>query len=527
MASLSISAWLLQPISVLIGLAGLLIFYAASIRYRPHLRNVPGPFWASMTYIPKLLSVLRSDMHLQMVDLHRRYGPIVRIGPNHVSVGDPAAIDLIYSTGSGFRKSDSYTVFWAKYGPNYFIPTNFGCIDEEQHKQMVRPTVHAYSMANILRMEGLLDDCIITFQEEIRKRIASSTIGYAEMDLSQWLHYFAFDNVTSMTFSKDFGFMKAGSDVDGIIAAIEGRLKYNCFVSQWPIWHQYLLRNEIGSWIANWIPAFARMNTSAKIVELTRREVEQQAKEKSEGYVDMLNIWRAKGSHNGCPMTDGELVGAAVANVLAGSHSTAGAVRDLIYYLLQNPKYLARLKQEIEEAENLKGLDEIVTYHQAKDMPFFQACVKESMRVHPGFGMNLERVVPEPGAEIGGQFLPTGTVVGVNTWTVGRDLQTYGKDADKFRPERWLEVWEASASNDEAARNKLHQMETCFFNFNIGNRSCLGRYMALTVVNKLTIQLLREFEIEQVNPEKKLETKNLFFLLENKLYCRLREKAQK
>jgi hypothetical protein len=36
--------------------------------------------------------------------LHQKYGPIVRVGPNHVAVSDPSAIPVIYGLGSKFMK---------------------------------------------------------------------------------------------------------------------------------------------------------------------------------------------------------------------------------------------------------------------------------------------------------------------------------------------------------------------------------------------------------------------------------------
>ena len=73
-------------------------------------------------------------------------------------------------------------------------------------------------------------------------------------------------------------------------------------------------------------------------------------------------------------------------------------------------------------------------------MPYLQACMKEAMRMHPAVGMLLERLVPPEGAELGGLWLPGGTVVGANPWVVARDKAVYGDDVDHFRPERWIEA---------------------------------------------------------------------------------------
>lgn len=70
-----------------------------------HLRDIPGPLTAQFSSL-WLLLVCRAGKRYKYVDeAHRRYGPIVRIQPNHVSVADEEAIQTLYGHGSGLLKS--------------------------------------------------------------------------------------------------------------------------------------------------------------------------------------------------------------------------------------------------------------------------------------------------------------------------------------------------------------------------------------------------------------------------------------
>lgn len=79
-----------------------------------------------------------------------------------------------------------------------------------------------------------------------------------------------------------------------------------------------------------------------------------------------------------------------------------------------------------------------VTWKETRSLPYLDACIKEAGRLHPPFGLPLERVVPAAGATICGQHFRAGTVVGMNAWVIHRDKHLFGEDAAEWRPERWL-----------------------------------------------------------------------------------------
>ena len=68
------------------------------------LRHVPGPFWARITNIPRVLWVRSKKAHEIHTKLHQQYGDCVRFGPNMVSTSDPAAIPTLYPMRPGFPK---------------------------------------------------------------------------------------------------------------------------------------------------------------------------------------------------------------------------------------------------------------------------------------------------------------------------------------------------------------------------------------------------------------------------------------
>ena len=112
----------------------------------------------------------------------------------------------------------------------------------------------------------------------------------------------------------------------------------------------------------------------------------------------------------------------------------------MFYYLCKNPRCYDEVVKEIDGMDRKGELSDPITFAESNKMNYLQACMKEAMRIHPAVGQLLERVVPKNGATIAGKWCPEGTIVGVNPWVISRDRKVYGADADKYRPERWLEA---------------------------------------------------------------------------------------
>jgi cytochrome P450 len=124
-------------------------------------------------------------------------------------------------------------------------------------------------------------------------------------------------------------------------------------------------------------------------------------------------------------------------------------MQSFFWHVLSNPKVYDKLVKEILEA----NMSEMTQFNEAQTLPYFQACLKEAMRINPAVGLNITRKVPPGGAEIGGVKLPAGTAVAVNGWVLHRDRRIFGDDAEVYRPERWL----------EGDKEKIKMMERCMF----------------------------------------------------------------
>jgi cytochrome P450 len=76
--------------------------------------------------------------------------------------------------------------------------------------------------------------------------------------------------------------------------------------------------------------------------------------------------------------------------------------------LNETPAALAKLRSEFIEARKDGRISDPITFKEAQTLQYFQAVIKEGLRIHPAVGQIMPRIVPEGGAQLAGRFFPAG-----------------------------------------------------------------------------------------------------------------------
>ncbi|KAL4737147.1 cytochrome P450 [Aspergillus similis] len=481
-------------------------------RFGSGLRGIPGPALAKCTRLWKLHSVWKGDHHLTEINLHRQHGPLVRIGPRHVSVADPKAIPVIYGLNKGFTKTGFYPIqciSWNKKPQMNLFSTR----DEQFHRDQKRPVANAYSMTSLLELEPAVDSCTTLFLSRLR--------DYADkkrpVDLGTWLQYYAFDVVGEFTFAKKLGFLEEGHDVDDMMAGIQGILAYASLIGQIPEAHKVLLGNPLMPIL---MPSMESWN---QVLQFTLKQVNSRTSLARDGELekgnleegkDMLSRWMAIHVSDPEKMSTRDVIVHLSTNVFAGSDTTAIALRATMYFLLKNPEKMEKVVGEIEAADSAGRLSNPISYKESTThLPYMAAVIKEAMRLHPSVGLILERHVPEGGVTVCERHIPAGTTVGINAWALHHDEKVF-PNSEAFIPERWLESPPA----------KLKEMEQSFFAFGAGSRTCVGKNISLIEMHKIIPQLLRDFTFRLRRPGEEWKTKNAWFVQQEGLVVDLERK---
>jgi benzoate 4-monooxygenase len=69
-----------------------------------HLRHLPGPFFGKFSNIWLALGARNGQKYAWVHEAHLKYGTVVRVGYNHVSIATAEGLRTVYAHGNGFLK---------------------------------------------------------------------------------------------------------------------------------------------------------------------------------------------------------------------------------------------------------------------------------------------------------------------------------------------------------------------------------------------------------------------------------------
>lgn len=165
-------------------------------------------------------------------------GPVIRVTPTMLLVADSKAMPTI------FHRRDTKSRFYLQ---GYVGKSNSILLREPGAHAAHRRLIGApYALANIQRMEPLLDKHILHWVSSIDERFAGQK---KPVDFSHWSHYLAYDTITDLGFRNPLGFIKSGSDVGGLIEGFRvGMLIFGVAGRVYPLTEALL-----NSWLQKWL----------------------------------------------------------------------------------------------------------------------------------------------------------------------------------------------------------------------------------------------------------------------------------
>jgi len=436
--------------------------------------NIPNASpWAKYTPLWILRKRLTQQENKTLYAAHKKHGPIVRVGPNELSVNSLEGLRVIY--GGNFDKHAWYPNIFQ----NYFIDNTFCMVKAEPHRERKKMFANVYSKSYLQSSKDIHENAKSLLFERLLPIFQSASednTGVEVLELSaavgmDWTCAFLFGLATGSDFIRDADFRKHWLDTYDEVK------QFFSYISEGFVIPLVLL-NKVGyKWLPNSVletlDSMGKWNLelckkvqhqdSSKNQQTTKPIVLEQMLQAMQK-IDATRLKHPKDMIIASEMLD---------QILAGHETTAITLTYMIYELCRNPDIQTALRAEVSQLT--PRLSFPASSHGLPDpksidkLPLLDAVIQETLRRYPAASGSEPRVTPPGSTTLHGYTgIPAGVRISCNQYTLHRNPDVF-PDPEVWRPSRWLD-----ASTEEKA-----EMNRWFWAFGSGARMCLGVYFAM------------------------------------------------
>ncbi|MCJ1434051.1 hypothetical protein MMC27_003417 [Xylographa pallens] len=446
----------------------------------------PGPKLAALTLWYEFYYdvVLRGQYTFHIRDLHRQYGPIIRINPYELHISDPAYVDTLYASSASGGKRDKWEWYTKQFGTSGAM---FSTSEHDKHRARRAALSRFFSMASVRRLQPMIQERVERMMERLRdckdKEAAIITTNVA---------FAGFTNDVVMEYSYGRSDHRVEADDFGrqYHDALMASGKAGSLLKQW-IWILQLIRS-LPEWLATRISPdldlvvrLQRAEDNKTLVQRVRKQIIQIKSQPESTYRDLshptlfhelIQSDLSESDKSVQRLTDEALI-----VVGAGTITTSWTLAVATYHLLASPRILTILKNELKSAIPDPNID--VPLAVLDQLPYLAAVVQEALRLSYGVSSRLQRISPQKAMlftdqRSGKQWkIPSNTPVGMTSVIVHHDESIF-PDSKAFVPERWIE-------NPRLDRYML--------SFSKGSRQCIGINLAHAEMNLMLAAIFRRF----------------------------------
>lgn len=369
------------------------------------LRNYPGPkLWAA-SGIPYAQNFVRGQMHVKVLELHKRYGPVIRVEPNKLLYHDIEAVGHIWNRR---RPQDSRPALI-----NALNPNNILCGPPDKHTRYRRALLPGFSRQAKLARDGIIQQ----YAGLLLAKLKEHSAGLQPINITTWIHKAQGDMVSELTYGENLGCLQSDSESPLLAVLLD-----------WDVLTAYavailsFLPTKLLSFMVSLAPSGLEGGMLSELTRLSRaRTLERMDSAPTEHTDFVSSIWKddefgkddteprddtlSEPAARYAPLTREEIY----SNIKIFTVGALGTMTHLLtattFYLATNPEKLTRLANELRTAfagEDDINLDEIMA------LPYLNAVILESMRMRPPTPMLFPREVATGGDSVLGRFIPEG-----------------------------------------------------------------------------------------------------------------------
>lgn len=436
------------------------------------LRNFPGPKLAAIGCEYEFYhDVVKDGRYLwKMEEMHRQYGPVVRINADELHISDPNYYNQLYA--SSRRKVDK----WAPMVASYTIPeSSVATVDHDLHRLRRGILSPYFSKASITQLEPIIGERIDRLCERLgdcagRDEVVSLDAAFSALTTDVITRYFfgAHDDNVGRP-----GFVHPLQEaILGLTGAFQfTRLFPNLAAAakSLPLWLIELVQPKMAH-LLRWQGELLRN------IEASVQDGSSDSKEKSV----ILSAFRdpaVPASQKSIP----RLVDEGMLFLIAGSETTARVLSRITFQLLEDKSLLGRLREELAGLKTRSG--GLYSAVELEGLPLLSAVIMEGVRLSHGVLIRLPRVARLESLQYGDMSIPPGTPVSTISYFVHTDASLFPEPM-KFDPDRWFRAQQEGVN-----------LSKFVVSFSKGSRQCLGINMAYAEMYLTIARIVTQFDM--------------------------------
>ncbi|KAI9157893.1 benzoate 4-monooxygenase cytochrome P450 [Paramyrothecium foliicola] len=451
------------------------------------LAKFPGPKLAAATrlYETYFQLVKGGTFTWQIDDLHRRYGPIVRISPWEIHIKDPSFYHTLYAGPGRHRNKDPWFSFIA------YPQSLFSTESHEIHRPRRRVLGEFFKKKSVYDVEPITKNNLQSLCRHFSTAHTTSAIielhtacySFAVDVLSQYafgssegFHYLdqkEIPDTWKMRMTSLFGFCRINRHFPMLVAGARLVPTLASIVAP-PFKHVHEMEKDVTSRVRNVI--------KSRVVNLNGKNGNNGTRRGSQG--TPVAIYPTILANPDVPESEKQfrrLQDDAIFLLMAGTDAPGQVLAITIFHVLNNPNVLQKLRKELFTAiPDLASLPDLV---QLEALPYLTSIIKEGLRISSVVTTRLPRSAPDEHLEYRGWIIPAGTIVSMSTYFILRDPDIFPEPCT-FVPERW-----------DLCPADLQKLEKYLLPASKGTLGCLGQNLAWAWMYHVLAALFRRFDM--------------------------------
>ncbi|KAJ6030655.1 uncharacterized protein N7446_000282 [Penicillium canescens] len=403
------------------------------------LAKFPGPRLAAATHLYETyFQIIKGGTFTWHInDLHKQYGPVVRISPWEIHIKDPDYYNTVYA-GPGKLRNKDPLFSCIRYPKSIF--------SHKSYRPWRRLLGHFLEKGAILELEPVVKANTLS----LCKHFAAAVKSNEALELYTAFHCYTSDTLSQHAFGHDLGFHY----LDEPQLANNWKTKVNSMFQLSRLFRHFNFEGDIAHLIprplALAVPQYALFYS-----------VEQDVKLRVQQLIDQYDQWEVEAQSTSHAAerpflkTSNAIYPAILANpdvpllekshslleddaiflMHAGTDAPSQTIAMTMFQILNNPTTYQRLKEELFTA--IPDVTATPNMDRLEQMPYLTATIREGLRLASVVTTRPPCSAPDEVLRYRQWDIPAGTFISMSTYFILRDPEIF-PEPDKFLPERWL-----------------------------------------------------------------------------------------